>query len=58
MVGEHLTDGGRVAHPVDRVLTHAGMGDQASASCPNGSIECARPGTLPCPDCFLGGEDA
>ncbi|GAB6863285.1 hypothetical protein ACFR97_10405 [Haloplanus litoreus] len=54
-----VTDGGRV-HPADAALTHRGMGDQRSATCPNGSVECANPGTAPCAECFLngGGEDA
>jgi hypothetical protein len=57
--GDVVTDGGRVAHPVDSVLTHAGVGDQSEPTCPNGSVECAKPGTAPCFACLTGGgEDA
>jgi hypothetical protein len=51
-----VTDGGRV-HPADAALTHRGVGDQRSATCPNGSVECAKPGTAPCAECFLNGGD-
>lgn len=44
--------GGRRPAP-EGVLAHAGVGDQ-DPTCPNGSVECARPGTPPCSACFFG----
>jgi len=55
--GDARADGGHVVHPADAALTHRGIGDQSEPTCPNGSVECAKPGTAPCPDCFLGGGD-
>jgi|GEM_PF-2894794 len=52
-----VADGGRIVNPADAALADRGIGDQAPATCPNGSVECAKPGTVPCPDCFLGGGD-
>lgn len=54
---ELVTDGGRVVHPGDAARGPVGVGDQTEPTCPNGSIECARPGTAPCFDCLTGGDD-
>jgi len=48
-----VTDGGRVVHPGDAARGPAGIGDQSEPTCPNGDVECARPGTAPCADCLF-----
>ncbi|MFP4628920.1 MAG: hypothetical protein ACLFMX_08020, partial [Halobacteriales archaeon] len=55
-----VTDGGRVQWArADAVAqrSRAGIADQ-DATCPHDDPECARPGGVPCYDCFMtGGED-
>lgn len=50
------TDGGRVVHHGDAARGPVGIGDQTEPTCPNGSVECARPGTAPYFECLVGGD--